>query len=1040
MDRGASLAAGVDAAGRAPVNRTRFARVKAVFLEVRSAPSARRAALLAERCGADTSLSAEVEKLLRHDLDREGEIDRPALGPGFAIPAPDSFRFAAPSDLSGRTLGNYRLLERVAEGGMGVVYRAEQARPVRQVAIKILECTAPSVVERFHDEADYLGRLQHPGIAQVFEAGIDTTQEDRHAFIAMEWIDGDALIEHCERRELDCPERIHLLARVCDAVCHAHDRGVLHGDLKPANILVDRSGCAKVVDFGIAAALRKDRRARPAGTPGHMAPELLDDRVRVADPRSDVFALGVVLWEVVRNEPCRRLPADARDAPLELGPVDAPRWRDLAAIVRVSTAPHPEDRYPGTRELGADLRRYLAGQTLAARPHWFGVTLWRWVRRRPLPAISACLCAVLAGFAATFGHAADASRSANEEIVGYLLQALDAAEPGRAAEMDALLGRVRREATEDFAGQPRLAVALSVKLAWLDCRRGDLDLAIEEAKRAAELGALELGEDHPGTLEARNVLAAVHLERGELGAAEAQLRRVLGKAAGPVQQREEATPGMLLLSRVLERWGRFAEARTVLRDFLASSELDSPDTPAVLDARGRLHRMTSCVEESSEHNRTLHRRAYEAYRRLLGADHPQTLAAANELAILLCRSTDGIAEGTRMLRELHARACELYGRLHYETLRLQHNLGYAAATARDWKAATDAYGAAWRQRREALGEDHLETLRSLNGLARFSARAGDRAAAARFDDLVTISRAALAPDNWYRGIFAVNCGGFLLRQGEYERSARMLREGIACLARNLDAEVAPRLRRCLLDARCTLAQALFRLGQLDEAGTILEAVYAERVQVLGPGHLDTLAAADALAKALFSSGHADRAEKLIETVLDQRRAKLGPRHSSTLASANGLANMLRTRGAFDRAAALLRRTLRENRAAGGRPQPRTLSHMAICWLELGEQQRAVALARRAIESLGVESRRDHPDRAQVLSVLGDVLHATGDLPAALDAYRESLELWPRRFGTRHPEMGELLEKLARCHEECGEHRAAEDVRSRIRASQRQAGG
>src|SRR5262249_28330170 len=268
-------------------------------------------ALLDAACPDDAALRAEVERLLADDARLRADggaltfLDSPvARSPTPAIPAPGAAVTAA---LPPR-IGRYRILRVVGEGGMGVVYEAEQDNPRRPVALKVIRpgLVSPVLLKRFAHEAQILGRLHHPGIAQIYDAGV---AEDGQPFFAMEFIHGLPLDEYARLRSLTVQARVQLLARVCDAVQHAHDQGVIHRDLKPTNSLVEESGQPKVLDFGGARATDADlltgsglaQTGQLLGTPSYMSPEQVGSDPAAIDHRADVYALGVILFELLAH-------------------------------------------------------------------------------------------------------------------------------------------------------------------------------------------------------------------------------------------------------------------------------------------------------------------------------------------------------------------------------------------------------------------------------------------------------------------------------------------------------------------------------------------------------------------------------------------------------------------------------------------------------------------------------------------------------------------------------------------------------------------
>ncbi len=395
--------------------------VEALFHQALELPAERRAAFLDEAC-TDAGQRALVEELLAFDVTGpSGNQDflrspvkrdsvAPASGNG---PAPTSQPI-----LSAR-LGDFRLLRLLGEGGMGAVYEAEQDHPHRTVALKVIRpgIITPELVQRFTHEAEILGRLHHPGIAQVYQAGVS---EDGQPYFAMEFIHGLVLDQYIRLRGLMIPARLELIARVCDAVQHAHERGVIHRDLKPANILVDESGQPRVLDFGVARATDADLQSTTArtrdgqllGTLSYMSPEQVSGNPSALDHRSDVYALGVILFELLGN----RLPYTVEHLPLfevvcvirdqeppRLGSINAQLRGDLETIVAKALAKEPGRRYRSAADLAADIRRHLNHEPILARPPSALYQLGKFARRHKalVGGLAGVLAALVVGLIGT---------------------------------------------------------------------------------------------------------------------------------------------------------------------------------------------------------------------------------------------------------------------------------------------------------------------------------------------------------------------------------------------------------------------------------------------------------------------------------------------------------------------------------------------------------------------------------------------------------------------------------------------------------------
>ena len=288
------------------------------------------------------------------------------------------------SALHPQQLGPFLVISQIGEGAMGVVYEAEQDRPRRHVALKVLRpgLLTPAMLRRFEHEYEFLGRLQHPGIAQVYQAGIANHGHGAQPYFAMELVRGRRLDEYARLRELSLRDRLALVAEIADAVQHAHHRGVIHRDLKPANILVTEQGAPKILDFGVARAAQADFESLQTvpgeivGTMAYMSPEQVVGTSLELDTRSDVYALGVLLYELIAG----RLPYDLSrkslpeavrvirdDDPARLSAVTRAVPADVETIVSKALEKDKLRRYVSAAEMAEDIRRFLRDAPILAR-------------------------------------------------------------------------------------------------------------------------------------------------------------------------------------------------------------------------------------------------------------------------------------------------------------------------------------------------------------------------------------------------------------------------------------------------------------------------------------------------------------------------------------------------------------------------------------------------------------------------------------------------------------------------------------------------
>ena len=399
------------------------AAVEALFDRLLDLSSDERRAVLADS-SLDPAVRARVTRLLALADDPPARLDEPVV-------SQEAIQAAAPD----RRIGSYTVRGLIGAGAMGVVYRAEQERPRREVALKLMRAAVEGEAgaRRFEREAQLLGRLQHPGIAQIFEFGTTELDTGRTAFIAMELVDGRPLLAHVETEGLDLRARVTLLRDLCDAVHHAHLRGVIHRDLKPSNVLVAGDGVVKVIDFGVARALEGDAerwRATLAGqvigTLEYMSPEQVQGDIERLDARTDVYSLGAIGYEILSG----RLPHDLsgltvataartiaeRDVP-RLG-VAAPACRgDLEWVIGRALEKEQDRRYQSAHALAGDLRHWLAHEPVEARPAGALYQLRRFTRRNRAMVAGAAttLVAILVGAAVAVNQAIENRALADAE-------------------------------------------------------------------------------------------------------------------------------------------------------------------------------------------------------------------------------------------------------------------------------------------------------------------------------------------------------------------------------------------------------------------------------------------------------------------------------------------------------------------------------------------------------------------------------------------------------------------------------------------------
>lgn len=345
------------------------------------------------------------------------------------------FGSAQPPGTKLRYFGDYELLDEIARGGMGIVYKARQTRLNRVVALKMIlsgQLASDGDVRRFQTEAESAARLDHPGIVPIFEVG----EHDGRHFYSMAMVEGESLAERLARGPLAPRDTVELARSIAVAVQHAHERGVVHRDLKPANILIDSDGQPHVTDFGLARQTTTDSSltatGQVLGTPGYMSPEQAAGTSGLVGEAADVYALGAVLYTALTGGPpfaadtaIETLKLVVESEPASLSAINSDVDVDLQTIVHKCLQKRPEDRYSSAAELADELQRYLTGVPIHARPVSFSQRLYRWGRRKPLvPALIASVSVAviaLGGLLFQMSSGSPTDELLTKEVAGQLV-------------------------------------------------------------------------------------------------------------------------------------------------------------------------------------------------------------------------------------------------------------------------------------------------------------------------------------------------------------------------------------------------------------------------------------------------------------------------------------------------------------------------------------------------------------------------------------------------------------------------------------------
>jgi serine/threonine protein kinase/tetratricopeptide (TPR) repeat protein len=731
-----------------------------IFHQALARPQAERSAFLAAVCTGDQPLQRRIEALL-HAHDNPGSFlaEQPPM-PAMTVDEPVSER-------PGTVIGPYKLMEQIGEGGMGLVFVAEQQHPVRRkVALKVIKpgMDTRQVVARFEAERQALALMDHPNIAKVLDGG--TTEGGRPYFV-MELVKGVPITEYCDQNQVPIRERLELFVHVCQAVKHAHQKGIIHRDIKPSNVLItlhDGTPVVKVIDFGVAKAIGQQltdktiytQFSQMVGTPLYMSPEQAGQSGLDVDTRSDIYSLGVLLYELLTGttpfdrERMHELSYDEmrRIIREEEPPKPSTRISTLGkAATTVSTQRQSEPkqlsrlfrgeldwivmkaldkdrnrRYETANSFALDVQRYLADEPVLACPPSAGYRLYKLIRRNKgaILAASLVLFSMLAGTAVSIWLAvrADQERriaqtreAETKAVLDFLEQkVLAAARPeGQAGGLghDVTLRKALEAALpyldQSFSEQPLIEARLRRTLAVSFGNLGEGTISVNQAERALALYSQHLGADHPETLVARSNLATSYYG--------------IGRHTEALKLNEETL--------------------TLMKAKLG------PDDPKTLMVMNNLAIEYGTLGKQSEALK-LHEETLARMKAKLGPDHHSTLGSMNNLAGMY-RELGRHDEALKLGHETVALARAKLGPTHRVTLNSMDTLASIYRARGQYREAVKLYEETVPLMKDKLGPDHKVTLSTMHDLA------GVYASLGRFDEAVRLYEQTLTLRQAKRG-------------------------------------------------------------------------------------------------------------------------------------------------------------------------------------------------------------------------------------------------------------------------------------------------
>ncbi len=619
--------------------------------------------------------------------------------------APDDERTLLPE-----RIGPYQILGLLGEGGMGRVYLAREDHPPREIALKVMRALSSNARARFAREIKLLAQLEHPGISRLYAAGEDRIGGFTIPWLALERVRGHDLRDHVERTRPDLATRLHLLIAICHAVQHAHEHGVIHRDLKPGNILIDGSGQPRVLDFGVARLGDEDESMTQAGqvmgTMPYMSPEQLSGKGHEVDTRSDVYALGVIAYELVSGRlPHPRLTTSTLFEALEIMRHEepprlstlAPMARgDLEKVVMKALANEPEQRYASAGALADDLQRLVDHRPVLARAPTFAYRSSRFVRRHRSLSIAALVVFLVLATATTVSLlAAQRARTALAEATArsgelaavndFVERMLAGADPELGGSPDMPLRDVLEgagHALDDGIAPPRIAGQLALLLGRTWSALGENQQArnyFDHAQGWIEQGFGTRSHEAMQLRYARieNLVRAREAEPAieQAQALETELGRINADWAWQLSLHVQG-----LRAEALEQADQTEAAIALDRALLANPMLARlPDADEVRD--GVRHNLAYVLLNHSQFKEAeeLLRETLASESARLGPDHPQVLYIRKTLGQSLHRQ-GRMEEATALYAEVYAKRRERYGDDHPQTLNAGAQLAAAYNT------------------------------------------------------------------------------------------------------------------------------------------------------------------------------------------------------------------------------------------------------------------------------------------------------------------------------------------------------------------------